>query len=87
MATAASKDSPEGQKKKTPSAFRSILAGSTAGAVEIGKLAHDILTEVIQIKQLTTTSCTQCSHYLPCRMCVSIFLAIEIAADTSATIN
>ncbi|CAG9939509.1 unnamed protein product [Clonostachys rosea f. rosea IK726] len=35
MATATSKDSPEGQKKKTPSAFRSILAGSTAGAVEI----------------------------------------------------
>ncbi|VUC24376.1 unnamed protein product [Clonostachys rosea] len=35
MATTASKDSTEGQKKKTPSAFRSILAGSTAGAVEI----------------------------------------------------
>jgi hypothetical protein len=39
MATVQQAKAPE-KKKERPSALRSIIAGSTAGAVEIGKLFH-----------------------------------------------
>ncbi len=45
-------------KKKTPSALRSILAGSTAGAVEIGEC------RVMQIR-LAVCLLTVSSHHVP----------------------
>ena len=63
MATSQQAAAPE-KKKERPSALRSIIAGSTAGAVEIGMFlvpAHSLARVLLTLDS---------SYYLSCRMYV-----------------
>lgn len=61
MATAQQERAPE-KKKERPSALRSIIAGSTAGAVEIGML---LLTTPMNQTQSFANERLQLLHTLP----------------------
>lgn len=66
MATVA-KEPAAAEKKQRPNALRSIIAGSTAGAIEIGMF----LSHVLQLQDFFDILILRyCSHHLSRRMCV-----------------
>jgi hypothetical protein len=77
MATVA-KEPVASEKKQRPSALRSVIAGSTAGAIEIGKFVFAALRRAtmsrtcldLKIFELELTTFADDSHYLPCRVYV-----------------
>lgn len=86
MATVA-KEPASSEKKQRPSALRSVIAGSTAGAIEICKFAvlrraiesHVLGSEVFRI---VTDIVSIDSYYLPCRVYVCAAAIQQQSLDT-----